>query len=446
MNFQQFYDNSSFCNFDYDRGYLNFKNTIIKTIDLELEIFGFYNDLSFDTFPNIGALKNNLEKFGMIKIKNIREMIFWINENDKKEIRKFLKVDDWKLYLVLIPPSGRFQTIGHYDEYIVAPNGSFKQTNKRIRLYSTEEIGIYCRNTYLEMQKFKGFNSWREYENSLNSPQSVELAVEDKIEITKPSTEIDTLIGLKNVKAELKSLFDTVKIRELRKKQGLLNTPSTLHMVFTGNPGTGKTTVARYIGKIYHEMGLLEKGHLIEVDRSGLVAEYVGHTAIKTTKKFNEAIGGVLFIDEAYALLSGNNNDFGREAIDTLLKLMEDNRDKVVVIIAGYTEKIEQFISSNPGLTSRFPTKIHFEDYNFEELLDLIKQMAKKQDYRFNNDCEMELKELLENKSKNEDFGNGRGVRNLLEKIIRNQASRITKMNNPTMEDLMTLTKDDFIE
>lgn len=261
-----------------------------------------------------------------------------------------------------------------------------------------------------------------------------------------PMKQLDGLIGLNQVKTELQALTRFIEINQKRREAGLRIASISYHCVFVGNPGTGKTTVARILAGIYKQLGILKKGQLVETDRSGLVAEYVGQTAVKTNKIIDKAIGGVLFIDEAYTLAQGGENDFGREAIATLLKRMEDDRDRLVVILAGYTDEIEQFINSNPGLRSRFNRYIHFEDYTVEELFDIFQLQAKKYDYRLDEEAESTLRQILQQKvaQKNADFGNARYVRNLFEKVIENQAVRLSKSHNLAKADLLVIKKEDI--
>jgi SpoVK/Ycf46/Vps4 family AAA+-type ATPase len=217
-------------------------------------------------------------------------------------------------------------------------------------------------------------------------------------------------------------------------------------MVFTGNPGTGKTMIARLMARIYRSLGILSKGQLVEVDRSGLVAGYVGQTAIKTGKVIEKALGGVLFIDEAYALNGKGDNDFGQEAIDTLLKAMEDHRDDLVVIVAGYDGLMEKFIQSNPGLESRFNRYLHFDDYTLDEMLEIFKMQCRKSQYTLSPDAEQDVKDFIyDENADGVTFGNARGVRNLFEQILTAQANRLAKMESFTKDDLMTLTRDDVL-
>ena len=256
--------------------------------------------------------------------------------------------------------------------------------------------------------------------------------------------ELDSYVGLTAVKREVKDLINLATVEQLRRQHGLPTAGMSLHMVFTGNPGTGKTTIARLMARIYHSLGILSKGQLVEVDRSGLVAGYVGQTAIKTRKVIDSALGGVLFIDEAYALNGGGANDFGQEAIDTLLKAMEDHREDLVVIVAGYDGLMERFIHSNPGLESRFNRYLHFADYTEEELLAIFRMQCQKGCYTLDPEAEEPLRALLEERMEDAaSFGNARGVRNLFEQILVRQAGRLAGQGSVTKEDLMRITAAD---
>ena len=262
-----------------------------------------------------------------------------------------------------------------------------------------------------------------------------------------PYEELDELIGLSAVKDEVHSLANFVKLQKQRQDKGLKTPKMSYHLVFTGSPGTGKTTVARIVARIYKDLGILKSGHTVETDRSGLVAEYVGQTAIKTNAIVDSALNGVLFIDEAYALVpEGSGSDYGQEAISTLLKRMEDDRDRLVVIIAGYTNEMQRFIDSNPGLQSRFNRYINFPDYSADELVDIFKMYMKKGEYKLTDDGEEMLEQRLHYAvaHKDRNFGNARYVRNVFEKAIQAQANRLAGRRNLTEQQLMQLNADDL--
>ena len=258
--------------------------------------------------------------------------------------------------------------------------------------------------------------------------------------------ELDGYVGLSLIKEEVRSLINTVKVYQMRRQHDLPTADLSLHMVFAGNPGTGKTMIARLMSRIYHSLGILSRGQLVEVDRSGLVAGYVGQTAIKTRKVIESALGGVLFIDEAYALNGKSENDFGQEAIDTILKAMEDHRDELVVIVAGYTDLMDDFIHSNPGLESRFNRFMHFPDYSVEEMLQIFDMRCKSSCYQLADDARLLVRDYIaEESADQESFGNGRGVRNLFENIIVAQNNRLAGLETVTREDLMQITTDDVL-
>jgi hypothetical protein len=256
--------------------------------------------------------------------------------------------------------------------------------------------------------------------------------------------ELDELIGLASVKAEVKRVADLTRVQLLRAERGLPVLPQSRHLVFTGNPGTGKTTVARLLAEIYRSLGVVERGHLVEVDRAGLVAGFVGQTAPKVTAVFDEADQGVLLIDEAYALVRGSETDFGREAIDTIVKLVEDRRDRVVVILAGYPDEMDQLVAANPGLRSRFPRTIHFPDYDTDELVAIFDAQCRRGGYETTHESRAAVRQHLDSLPHDKGFGNGRAARNLFEEAVARQASRIVALDHPTDDDLRTLEAEDI--
>lgn len=258
--------------------------------------------------------------------------------------------------------------------------------------------------------------------------------------------ELDSLIGLAQVKQDVHSLTNFIRMSNLRRERNLKVPTISYHLVFTGNPGTGKTTIARLVAQIYHQMGLLAEGQLIEADRSSLVGGYLGQTAIKTQKVIQSALGGVLFIDEAYSLVNSDDDSYGREAIETILKAMEDHRDELVVIVAGYDELMHKFIRSNPGLASRFNKYFHFPDYNGDELCQIFLRFCRTNDYQLQPGLEAILQERFSRlyESRDEHFGNARSVRNLFEKAISCQADRLAFSAEITDTALTTLTPEDI--
>ncbi|HHT85125.1 MAG TPA: AAA family ATPase [Firmicutes bacterium] len=259
--------------------------------------------------------------------------------------------------------------------------------------------------------------------------------------------ELNSLVGMSHIKDLILEIYAFAEVQRRRSKAGLLQENTTLHMIFKGNPGTGKTTIARILGKLLFQAGLLAKGHVVEVERADLVGEYIGHTAQKTRENIRKALGGILFIDEAYSLARGGEKDFGKECIDCIVKGMEDHAKELVVILAGYPKEMEHFLDTNPGLRSRFPIHLTFPDYTIDELVQIGCLMLKNRDYRLADGLTPVFETIIREKAGQELIpSNARMVRNLIEKAIRRQAVRLMQCNSFNKQDLMTIASRDLLE
>lgn len=293
----------------------------------------------------------------------------------------------------------------------------------------------------------KAFNLLNQTSTGLEySPKTYDNNTERMKRLEELQAELDMLIGLKKVKNLIYEYRAFIEIQRRRRHVGLKADPLVTHMIFKGNPGTGKTTVARILGKMFKEMGVLESGHMIEVERADLVGEYIGHTAQKTRKMIQKALGGILFVDEAYSLARGGERDFGKEAIDTMVKALEDHKDSVIIILAGYPEEMDEFLASNPGLKSRFPLQLFFEDYALEELVSISEKIVRDKDYKLTPEAKTFLYRCLSGMRVRGEIesGNARTVRNIIEKAIRNQAVRLLEQEEFRREEMIWLKREDL--
>ena len=386
-----------------------------------------YNNIQSEQYRNETENLNNVNR-SIIEnfLKDKSEDFFYLNE-----IFKACDYEDLKMLY--------FSLLYRFFSIIAKANDIISQEEskwlEKLMLYSTISKGN-------DLQIFEKKSS---LDDRLIKLKQVSQVCKSEDEVN-PLSKIQSMIGLSKVKDEVSALANFVKIQQERKKKGMKVVGLSYHCVFTGNPGTGKTTVARILAEIYRDLGILKKGHLIETDRSGLVAEYVGQTAIKTNKIIDSALDGMLFIDEAYSLVQGGSNDYGQEAISTLLKRMEDDRDRLIVVLAGYSEDMKSFINSNPGLQSRFNRYIHFADYTADELKQIFMMIVEKNQYLLDEEGQSLLEQILKNAIDHKDkkFGNGRYVRNLFEKSILNQAIRLSSQPKVTTEELSKLKAEDL--
>lgn len=424
-------------------------NLALNTTD-EILVNGKY--LVFITEKTEEDIRSSFSNNFMKKVNDIINTIN-LNEESLSLICKFI-LNDYQTKI-----NNNLQINIEFDEMVL--NHALNNFDKNIGAHGLEEyIKNYIYTPIVELELTGKISTdytykIKEENNSLTIANEVEsinlysvIKTNDNDSIEDLNKELENIIGLSTVKEFIKKLDDNIKVQNLRKSKGSKEAKLSLHMIFTGNPGTGKTTMARIMAKYLKAFGYLSSGHLVEVSRNDLVGQYVGETAQKTMSKVNSAMGGVLFIDEAYAIARDENDIFGIEAVDTIVKAVEDNRDNLVVILAGYSEEMEDFLKTNSGLKSRFNYNIEFEDYSPRELLDISRVIAKSNEYIIDENLDESLLELFEGKQikgKN-DSGNGRLARNIIEQAITNQSNRLAKLdeNDISNEEINNLTESDF--
>ena len=393
--------------------------------------------------------KNEKQEFVLAYYYDVLRNKHFADQNSINELNQLIFTEDFKNLLLKIKKENKIIAADAKQNQYLLPQLLAQKKHSKL-----EEVLVKYQN-FIQFAFDKKFENNTVFSNYLglnlkSTPENKDidsLPEEDTLE--KVLKELNKLVGLAEVKKDVSELINLLEIQKKRSEQGLKNVEITLHTVFLGPPGTGKTSVARLLSRIFKHLGFLSKGQMYETDREGLVAGYVGQTAAKVDAAVQASLGGVLFVDEAYALTQNAfGNDYGAEAVNTLLKRMEDHRDDLAVVVAGYTEPMKFFIESNPGLRSRFNRYFRFDHFSPEELLQIFEAFCTKSDFILAKDAKEKLTDTFEllYESKNESFGNARVVRNLFEKCVQNQANRIVKLKKITNKALKTLTEEDIPE
>lgn len=408
-------DDNIFYAFYKNIQFINNKFIISGSVDKLHKGFTISVDFGFDTF----RIKKS--RGSAVTTLPVIDIIYSRRKTIKKETKKeFELVDSF------------YELVPRFEDIFLETIFFFEILKKNPSVTDKSEIEAYFLQAKIRIDEKK----------KPSKPKDSE--VEEQPSMSEEQFNLESLIGLEKIKLEIQELKALANFRQKRLNLGLPVTPTTLHMVFTGNPGTGKTTVARLLGQIYFDIGILAENKVIEASRQDLVGEYVGQTAPKTQKLFEKALGGILFIDEAYSLFK-SGNDFGKEAVETLLKLMEDNREKLVVIIAGYPQEMENLLSSNPGLKSRFSKFLHFDDYDKEELFQIFQKMVKDYQNVLSDGAKFKIEHLIETYYDSGAFNaNARAIRNIFEETTKQQSLRLTKMENPSQEEMTTFIDKDL--
>jgi stage V sporulation protein K len=401
-------------------------------------------------YSRLSSKENEKSRFVLAYYYDVLRNNHFADERSVAGLNQFVFSDEFKNHLIKIKKDNVIPTVTELQNQCLLFNvlSETKNTKKEEILNKYQKFIEYAFDT--KFNDTKAFTTF--FESNLKTKleknnQVKDFSAEDTLE--KVLEELNALVGLAAVKKDVEELINLLEIQKKRSEQGLKNVEITLHTVFLGPPGTGKTSVARLLSRIFKHLGFLSKGQMYETDREGMIAGFVGQTATKVDKAVEESLGGVLFIDEAYALTQNSfGNDYGAEAVNTLLKRMEDYRDDLAVVVAGYTEPMKIFVESNPGLRSRFNRFFHFDHFSPAELFQIFESFCTKSDFIISEDAKEKLKDTFEllYEKKDESFGNARVVRNLFEKCIQNQANRIIKIKKISKKTLKTLTEDDIPE